>query len=81
MCSGRVAAAGKRKRQAALLVLTNQELPTYLTHRSKAVAMAPPLRVGDLPKNVQNEIIAGTLRNEIAEFEHQQGIRPRPASA
>lgn len=43
--------------------------------------MAPPLRVGDLPKNVQNEIIAGTLRNEIAEFEHQQGIRPRPASA
>ena len=43
--------------------------------------MAPPLRVADLPVKVQNEIIAGTLREEIAEFEHLQGIRPRPSSA
>jgi hypothetical protein len=43
--------------------------------------MAPPLRVADLPKKVQHEIVAGTLQEEIAEFEHRQGIRPRPASA
>ena len=43
--------------------------------------MAPPLRVADLPTKLQNEIIAGTLREEIAEFEHLQGIRPRPSSA
>ena len=43
--------------------------------------MAPPLRVGDLPMKVQNEIVAGTMREEIAEFEHLQGIRPRPSSA
>ena len=43
--------------------------------------MAPPLRVADLPAKPQNEIIAGTLREEIAEFEHLQGIRPRPSSA
>jgi hypothetical protein len=43
--------------------------------------MAPPLRVGDLPVKVQNEIIGGTMREDIAEFEHRQGIRPRPSSA
>ena len=40
-----------------------------------------PIKVADLPVRVQNEIVAGTVQEEIADFEHRHCIRPRPASA
>ena len=43
--------------------------------------MGVPIKVADLPVRVQNEIVAGTVQEEIADFEHRHCIRPRPASA
>jgi hypothetical protein len=31
-----------------------------------------PLRVSDLTRKIQNDIVAGTLREEIADFEHRE---------
>ena len=37
-----------------------------------------PLRIKDLPRKVQQDIVAGTVREEIADFEHRHRLRPKP---